>query len=29
VLAITTAVIVWLSRMTLRGLWRGELLRPD
>lgn len=29
VLAITSAVIVWLSRMTLRGLWRGELLRAD
>ena len=29
VLAITSAVIVWLSRMTVRGLWRGELLRPD
>ncbi len=29
VLAITSAVIVWLSRMTWRGLRRGELLRPD
>jgi tellurite resistance protein len=29
VLAITSAVIVWLSRMTLRGLWHGDLLRPE
>jgi tellurite resistance protein len=27
-LAITSVVILWLSRMTLRGLWRGELLQP-
>jgi tellurite resistance protein len=28
-LAITSVVVLWLSRMTLRGLWRGELLRPE
>lgn len=28
-LAIASVVILWLSRMTLRGLWRGELLRPE
>jgi tellurite resistance protein len=28
-LAVTSVVILWLSRMTLRGLWRGELLRQD
>lgn len=28
-LAITSAVILWLSRQTLRGLMRGELLRPE
>ena len=28
-LAITSVVILWLSGMTLRGLWRGELLRPE
>lgn len=29
ILAITSAVILWLSRMTWRGLRQGELLRPD
>ncbi len=28
-LAIASVVVLWLSRMTLRGLMRGELLRPD
>ena len=28
-LAITSVVMLWLSRMTWRGLWRGELLRPE
>ncbi len=28
-LAVTSAVVLWLTRMTLRGLWRGGLLRPD
>jgi tellurite resistance protein len=28
-LAITSVVILWLSRMTLHSLWRGELLRPE
>jgi tellurite resistance protein len=29
VLGVSSAVLMWLSHMTLRGLWRGELLRPD
>jgi len=28
-LAITSVVLWWLSRMTWRGLSRGELLRPE
>jgi tellurite resistance protein len=28
-LAITHVVILWLSWMTLRGLWDGDLLRPE
>jgi tellurite resistance protein len=28
-LAITNGVMVWLSWMTLRGVWGGQLLRPE
>ena len=28
-LAVTSVVVLWLSRQTWRSLWRGEMLRPE